>query len=248
MTWPKPTPFRCTCWRGQQQSGTGLVPAQQIYRSSGPLLGYRRKVVFATPVVSNTRLPVEPVAFFFLLGGFGLRIPDIELTERETELLEQIRFRYASHDELRASLMPMAELTKSLLKRGTIPEVRLLYFTDPERNPGGRGKSRQRVFENNGTSGTEIYSHGSFLKFLEYFIYGPALPSGIVAKFKEAMSSSGYLTAGDINDLAPAARAAVRSARLKPHEAAEEFHKLALECGAMPSSAESIRKSILAVR
>jgi len=177
-----------------------------------------------------------------------LRVPDIELTEREIALLDQIRFRYSSHDELRASLMRMTGLTESLLERGAIPEVRLLYFTDPERNPGGRGKSRQQVFENNGTSGTEIYAHGNFLKFLEYFIYGPALPPSIVAKFREAMSFSGHLTAGDINDLAPAARAAVRSARLKPHEAAEEFHKLALECGAMPSSAESIRKSVLAVR
>lgn len=177
-----------------------------------------------------------------------MRVPDIELTERETDLLDQIRFRNPSHDELRASLMPMAALTESLLERGAIPEVRLLYFTDPARNPGGRGKSRQQVFENNGTSGTEIYAHGNFLKFLEYFIYGPALPPNIAAKFKEAMAFSGYLTYGDINDLAPAARATVRSARLNPHEAAEEFHKLALECGAMPSGAESIRKSVLAVR
>ena len=177
-----------------------------------------------------------------------MRVPDIELTERETDLLNQIRFRYTSHDELRASLMPMAALTESLLERGAIPEVRLLYFTDPARNPGGRGKSRQQVFENNGTSGTEIYAHGNFLKFLEYFIYGPALPPNIVAKFTEAMSFSGHLTYGDINDLAPAARAAVRSARLNPHEAAEEFHKLELECGAMPAGAESIRKSVLAVR
>lgn len=121
-------------------------------------------------------------------------------------------------------------------------------FIDPERNPGGRGKSREQVFEKNGTSGAEIYAHPSFLKFLEYFIYGPDLPPSIIGKFKEAMSVSGYLTAGDINDLVPSARAAVRSARLSPHEAAEEFHKLVLECGAMPYSAESMRKSILAVR
>jgi hypothetical protein len=177
-----------------------------------------------------------------------LRIPDIELTEHELGLLAQIRFRFASHDELHESIVPMAALTESLLERGAIPEVRLLYFTDPERNPGGRGKSRQQVFENNGTSGAEIYAHGNFLKYLEYFIYGPNLPPSIVAKFKETMSFSGHLTAGDINDLVPRARATVRSARLNPHDAAEEFHKLALECGAMPYSAESIRKSILAVR
>ncbi|MEH6435081.1 hypothetical protein [Massilia sp. DD77] len=152
-------------------------------------------------------------------------MPDIELTERESELLSEIAFRYTSHDELRASLTPMAALTASLLERGAIPEVRLLYFTDPERNPGGRGKSRQQIFERNGTSEAEISAHPHFLKYLKYFIYGPDLPLSIVAKFKETMSFSGYLTAGDINDLVPAARAAVRSARLSPHEAAEEFHK-----------------------
>ena len=177
-----------------------------------------------------------------------MRVPDIELTEREMGLLAQIKFRHTSHDEIRASIVPMAALTESLLKREAIPEVRLLYFTDPEHNPGGRGKSRQQIFEKNGTSGEEIYAHPHFLKYLEYFIYGPNLPSSIVAKFKETMSFSGYLTAGDIDDLVPDARASVRSARLSPHDAAEEFHKLALECGAMPSSAESIRKSILAIR
>lgn len=175
-------------------------------------------------------------------------MPDIELTEHELGLLAQIRFRYTSHNELCSSIAPMAALTEALLERGAIPEVRLLYFTDPERNPGGRGKSREQVFENNGTSGTEIYAHGNFLKYLEYFVYGPNLSPSIVAKFRETMSFSGYLTAGDINDLAPHARAFVRSARLNPHEAAEEFHRLALECHAMPSSAESIRKSVLAVR
>lgn len=175
-------------------------------------------------------------------------MPDIELTERELGLLAQIKFRHSTHRELHESLVPMAALTETLLERRGIPEVRLLYFTDPERNPGARGKSRQQVFEKNGTSGADIYAHGNFLKHLEYFIYGPNLPSTIVAKFKETMSFSGYLTAGDINDLVPGARAAVRSARLNAYDAAEEFHKLALECGAMPSSAESIRKSILAIR
>ena len=177
-----------------------------------------------------------------------MRVPDIELTENEMSFLLKIKFHYASHNELYESIKPMASLTDSLLARGAIPEVRLLYFTDPERNPGGRGKSREQIFENNGTSNEKIYSHGNFLRFLEYFLFGPNLPPNIVAIFKDAMSWSGHLTIGDINDLAPKARAVVRSARLVPHEAAEEFHKLAFECGAMPYSAESIRKSILAVR
>ncbi|HWI80715.1 hypothetical protein [Ramlibacter sp.] len=177
-----------------------------------------------------------------------MRAPDIELTEREVELLAQVKFRSTRHDELRASIMPMVALSESLFKRGAIPEVRLLYFTDPERNPGGRGKSRQQIFEKNGTSGAEILAHPHFMKYLEYFVYGPDLPAAVIAKFKEAASFSGYLTGGDVNDLVPEARAAVRAAGLNPHDAADEFHKLALECGAVPSSAESIRKLVRAVQ
>lgn len=177
-----------------------------------------------------------------------MRVPDIELTERENELLSQINFAHTRHDELRASLAPMEALSASLLNRGAISEIRLLYFTDPERNPGGRGKSRQQIFEKNGTTEAEICAHPNFLKFLEYFIYGPDLPKTVLEKFKDTMSFSGYLTAGDINDLTPEARAFVRASQLNPYEAADEFHKLALECNASPSSAESIRKLIRAVR
>ena len=191
-------------------------------------------------------LPEYPTVYITL--SLIVRAPDIELTEREMELLGQIKFRSTRHDKLRASIMPMVALSESLLKRGAIPEVRLLYFTDPERNPGGRGKSRQQIFENNGTSDAEILAHPNFMKYLEYFVYGPDLPPGVIAKFKDAASFSGYLTGGDVNDLVPEARAVVRSAGLNPHDAADEFHKLVLECGAVPSSAESIRKLVRAVQ
>ena len=175
-------------------------------------------------------------------------IPDIELTDRERTLFGEIRFQSNRHEEIRASIMPMVGLTESLLKRYAIPEIRLSYFTDPERNPGGRGKSRQNVFELNGTSGPEIFAHPSFMKYLEYFVCGPNLPSEVIAEFKEAAQFSGYLTGGDVVDLIPKARAVVRLSQLEPHEAAEEFHKLVLECGAMPSSAESIRNAVRSMK
>jgi hypothetical protein len=177
-----------------------------------------------------------------------LTTPDIELTEPELELLAQIKFNHKSHSELHASLAPMDELTESLLNRRVVPDVRLLYFTDPERNPGARGKSRQQIFEQNGTSGDEIQAHPNFLKYLEYFVFGPKLPASVIKIFKEEAMLSGMLTYGDINYLAPKARAAVRSYNLTPHDAAEEFHKLALECGASPDGAANLRKSILSVR
>jgi superfamily II RNA helicase len=66
--------------------------------------------------------------------------------------------------------------------------------------------------------------------------------------FKDESMLSGMLTNGDINDLVPKARAALRSYSVTPHNAAKEFHKLALECGASPDGAAYLRKSILSVR
>ncbi|HCY16839.1 MAG: hypothetical protein A2Z93_10395 [Curvibacter sp. GWA2_64_110] len=174
--------------------------------------------------------------------------PDIELTDRELELFDQIRFDSSRHEDVRASIMPMVALAESLMKRGAIPDVRRLYFADPERNPGGRGKSRQDVFERNGTFGAEILAHPNFMKYLEYFVCGPRLPPEVIDEFKEAARFSGYLTGSDVVELIPKARAVVRSARLDPHEAADEFHKLVLECGAMPSSADSIRSAVRSVK
>lgn len=177
-----------------------------------------------------------------------LRVPDIHLTALEQELLKKIHFDWTDRDQLRSSLDPMAALSELLLERGAIPEIRLRYFTDPECNPGGRGKSRQNMFERNGTCADEILEHPHFLQYLQYFVFGPRLPPSVIQQFKEVATFSGYLTAGDLNDLAASARAVVRSAQLIPAQAAEEFYKLALECGAVPSSAEIIRNSIRQVR
>lgn len=180
--------------------------------------------------------------------GLILATPDIALTDRERELFDEIRFHSNRHDEIRASIMPMVALYQSLFKRDAIPKVRLRYFTDPERNPGGRGNSHQDVFERNGTSGAEILAHPNFMKYLQYFVCGPNLPPEVINEFKEAANFSGHLTGGDIVDLIPKARSTVRLAQLDPHEASDEFHKLALECGAMPSSAESIRNAVRSVK
>src|SRR5690606_35993941 len=117
-------------------------------------------------------------------SGAYMRDPDISLTPEEQNLLSQIRFDWNSHDELRSSLVPMEALASSILERGVVPAVRISYFTDPEFHAGGRGKSRQDIFENNGTSGDEVLRHPHFLKHLRYFIYGPDLPAEVILKFR----------------------------------------------------------------
>lgn len=177
-----------------------------------------------------------------------IREPDIELIHSELLLLQKICFDPINHDEYHDSREPMEELSTSLLDRGAIPEVRLLYFTDPQCNPGGRGKSRQSLFEGNGTVGDEILRHPNFLKFLEYFVFGPNLPRETIIAFKEAAQYTGHLSHSDMHDLLPAAKELVKSNRMDSSRAAEEFHKLALECGAIPSTAESLRDSIRKIR
>ena len=54
-------------------------------------------------------------------------------------------------------------LMKSLIARKVIPELRVKWFTDPAYFPGGRGKSRQQVFERNGCRGEDIFRHPHFL-------------------------------------------------------------------------------------
>ncbi|MEA9609087.1 hypothetical protein QY702_22370 [Xanthomonas campestris pv. plantaginis] len=176
-----------------------------------------------------------------------MREPDILLSVEEQYLFAEIRFDWKSDEELRSSLAPMEQLASSILGRNAVPEVRLSYFSEPEFNPTGRGKSRQDVFEKNGTSGGEILAHPSFLKHLEYFICGPDLPNVAIEKFKSEASSS-HLSGSDIVDLGPYARSCVRQYRLDPHHASEEFFKLAVECGAMPGFADNLRKSVRSVK
>lgn len=176
-----------------------------------------------------------------------MRDPDILLTPEELALFREIRFDGKSRDELKNPLLTMKNLATSVLARGVVPDARIAYFTDPDFNPGGRGKARKDVFEKNGTSGEEILSHPNFLKHLEYFICGPDLPQSAIRKFKSE-SCSGRLTGGDITDLTPFARSCVRENGLDPHRAGEEFYKLAVECGAMPSFAEIVRRSVRAIK
>jgi hypothetical protein len=176
-----------------------------------------------------------------------MRTPDISLTSKEQELFSEIYFNWQRHEELRNSLAPMEELALSIIERGAIPQVRIDYLTDPDFNPGGRGKSRQDIFAKNGTVGDEILRHPNFLKHLEYFICGPDLPAVVIEKFKSE-SESGHLSGSDVIELTSYARSYVRQNQLAPHRAADEFFKLAIECGAMPGFAENLRNAVRAVK
>lgn len=119
---------------------------------------------------------------------------------------------------------------------------------EPEFFPGGRGKSHMNVFERNGTAGNEILRHPNFHKYLQYFIEGPTLPTKTVAQFSAFIDSLGGVSGDDILELRNLVRRLTRESGLNPHNAAEEFFKLALEFGASAAIAESLLRAVREVR
>jgi hypothetical protein len=181
-----------------------------------------------------------------------MNVKNIELTPAERELLEKIDFAPSrqTHDADAAQEICNAagELTRALLQRKAIPEVRIRFFTDPAYNVGGRGSSRRQVFEKNGTKGDAIFSHPHFLKYLRYFLYGPDLPEAVINDFQQKVFDCGSVTSGDIVPLGDYARQLTRSRGLDKGKAAEEFYKLALDCGLDEGEARSIRDAVKKAR
>ncbi len=176
----------------------------------------------------------------------------VELTEAEGELFALINFypAHTPHDyhAALASGEAARELTTSLLQRNAIPEVRILYFTHPELNIGRTKSSRKEIFEKNGCSGDEILRHPHFVKYLRYFIFGADLKEAIVEAFDRKVAACGPVTSGDYETLAVYAKHQVRLHHLVSRDAAEEFYKLALDCGLDDQVARYIRDAVKRMR
>jgi hypothetical protein len=172
----------------------------------------------------------------------------VELTEPEKVLLASVEFNppLEKHDAkaVRACGEAAYALTISLLERKAIPKVRRRWFIDPSYNIGGHGASRRDIFERNGTRGEDILRHPPFLKYLHYFIYGPDLPAPVIQGFEEEIARCGRVSSSDIIPLGNYAKQQARAHELEPGAAAEEFFKLAVECGLDASDAASIRRAV----
>lgn len=170
----------------------------------------------------------------------------IELTPQEKALADQIEFEalhLEDHIHAEANAQLAVELMRSLMARDAIPEQRRKYFGDPTYYPGGRGSSRKQMFERHGCRGEAILRHPHFLAYLRYFIHGADLPTQIAAEFRAAVEECGMVTSSDVVPLGHKARRLARQLGLAPHDAREEFFKLALDCGLSPGTAIAIRES-----
>jgi hypothetical protein len=175
----------------------------------------------------------------------------IELSPEEQALLDTIEFDSLKLRE-RGDFIENSEraraLAKSLIARKGIPDQRRLYFTDPDYHVGGRGLSRLQIFERNGTTGDDILTHAHFLPYLWHFINGANLPVQVIASFEAEVANCGMVTSSDIVPLGKHARKLTRSHGLQPHQACDEFYKLALDLGLSTMVATSVRNSVRAAR
>jgi hypothetical protein len=162
-------------------------------------------------------------------------LTEVQLTPEEMELHESITWddtARISHDALRDQMERVAQLAGSLLEREAIPKVRLAYLTDPEMNLSNTNKSRQDIFEVNGTSGRAILEHPHFIKYLRYFIHGPQLPQSSIQGFSKIIEDDAGTSGMLLDQIKAFVRKEVRDKGLNPGDAAEEFFKLAHEIGA----------------
>lgn len=168
----------------------------------------------------------------------------IELTPREAELYKLA----CSDDDVPGEAPGQAatQLWDLLQERQAISSIRLAYLLDPELNVGGRGKSRIDVFEGNGTRGRAILEHPHFVTYLRYLVEGPDLPPTTIAGFVRIVREDRGTSGEVMSQLQAYARAQTRKLG-NDWDIAEEFFKLAIECGA-DRFATAIRRASMQAR
>jgi hypothetical protein len=176
----------------------------------------------------------------------------VELTAKEKQLSDGALFwdmdnlERADDTVKFQQLENMGLLAESLLEREVIPQHRLDYFFDSTVSVGKYGKSLEKVYEGNGTSGHDIYRHPHFMEHLRYFINGPDLPPSVIQGFCKIIEDDLGTSAMVQDNICKFVRKSIREAGLD-HNAPDEFFKLAHEIG-KGLIAEDLRKAAMSVK
>lgn len=154
----------------------------------------------------------------------------VKLITHEQELFNAIewdgnRLLRMSHADAIGMLEKVKQLAESLITREATPKIRMGYFTNPEMNIAGRGKSRKDNFERNGTVGEAIFSHPHFIPYLWYFINGVNLPDATVDGFRKIIDEDRGTSAMVQDQLCKFVRNEMKLRSLS-YEAIDEFVKL----------------------
>jgi hypothetical protein len=176
----------------------------------------------------------------------------IELTKDESDLLQNVRVKNTlpglSDEESALSRKSAKALFISLANRKAIPKARWQYFSDPKFMIGSKKSWKQLLELNSAETGLALFEVPHFAKYLYYFINGPDLPPDVIFQFWSRVVSEDYVSGSDLPELESIARGAVRSNRMNPHDACEEFFKLAVECGLNHWLARDIRDAVRTIR
>jgi len=172
----------------------------------------------------------------------------IALNEDEAALLSDIELDQSKldHERYKQQGPLVLRLLKSLVNRSAIPEVRRLYWSDPEYQIGRLKTSHKGLFERNGRQGDEIYTHPHFLKYLRYFLFGAQLPEAAISEFEEVIGNPEWVSSGDITDITKGTRNIVRKYGLQAED--DEFYRLALDVGLSQWYAKSVRDAVKQVK
>ncbi len=152
----------------------------------------------------------------------------VELSSDESKLYEKIFDSPNPNREWPPIAYAMGSLFKSLIRRNTIPEIRIHIFANPV-YAEIRNKSPKQIFESNGTCGDKIYQHPHFMKHLHYFINGPDLPVSAINGFCKILNDDAGTSGVILDQLCRFVRSCVREYGLDRHSAASNFYKLAVE-------------------
>jgi len=163
---------------------------------------------------------------------------NVDLTSDEKILFDQIDFTGRDYCAEQAH-----KLAKSLIERNVIPKIRLEYFTEPQYNIQGRGKSRLQNWKRENLD--EILKHPHFIKYLQYFINGPKISPEHIYEFEELVKKSDPITSGDTIDFCSLAKKQAKSSGKKAKDEAEEYYKLCLEIGIDEETARVIRSAVM---
>lgn len=171
----------------------------------------------------------------------------IELTAEEEELASEIIFdpeiliQPHNPDKVIANGELAAQLFESLRKRDAIPQLRWDYFTKAQYNISTPKTSRAERFLQNAGSPENVVRHVHFLNYLSYFIYGAALPPDVIADFEKA-SLNVFREWDDLKKLtSKLAKKAKAAGTVKDYKVADEFFRLALDCGCNLTEARQVR-------
>jgi hypothetical protein len=154
----------------------------------------------------------------------------IALTVHEWSIVARIRFNVdpeRDNERYLDACEAAIELVASLLERNAIPQVRCDYFVKDEHNVGPR-KSRLRIVETWGRNGKKVFRHPDFMRYLRNILLGPNLPASTIGAFCAALNNT---SDDSLDALRKLVRKEIRTHKLEPGKAAEEFYLLALETG-----------------